>query len=93
MLVINGKINERVTDMVTNRVRRNAVCINKAGQLVLSVSIQKVAMAEYSYHLLGIGCNQALYMDGSVSSISVHDGELNIGRWNVGPLMAVIERK
>lgn len=73
MMIIDGKINSRFIKNLSSPHKRNAACINQEGALYLIISAHIARDSEWpsfyrmSEALLSFGCQQALYLDGTIS--------------------------
>lgn len=78
MLVIDGKINGRFIKNLSSPYKRNAVCVTKQGKLyfVMTLDYQQEWPSFYALAsaLTKMGCEQALYLDGSISAWYVANG-------------------
>lgn len=69
MLVINGSINPRFKKEATSFYKRNAVCIKKNQRILFIMSLKNEPnLHQFAQALLELGCQQALYLDGSISA-------------------------
>jgi len=71
IMLRNGKINSLFTPGSDNLHFRNAVGVREDGQVIFAISEQKVNFYEFSVFLRDLGCQQALYLDGTVSRMYV----------------------
>jgi uncharacterized protein YigE (DUF2233 family) len=70
MLVIHGALNPRFEADGRSRYRRNGVGIDEAGVPVFAISEGQVSFGKFARLFRdGLGCRNALYLDGSVSSL------------------------
>lgn len=73
MMIIDGTINSRFIKDLSSPYKRNAACINEAGELYFIISTAVRQDSEWpsfyrmSEAMLSFGCRQALYLDGSIS--------------------------
>ncbi len=91
MLLINGKINSQFLENSDSLKIRNGVGI-KDHQLYFVISNNKVnfyQFAEFFKNQLGI--ENALYLDGSISSAFIPQAKRNDSRFWLGPMVAVID--
>jgi len=92
MLVIDAELHPAFLEYGASRRHRNGVCVRDTHQLVLAITEQPVNL--YSFGLLfrdHLGCEQALYLDGSVSGL--HDplhGRSDFRR-PLGPMLVVLQ--
>lgn len=76
----------------TSRFIRNAVCVLKAGEAVFVISEDAVTFREFALFFRDVlGCNEALYLDGSVSSVFAPALGREDSRKGLGPVFAVTE--
>jgi uncharacterized protein YigE (DUF2233 family) len=70
MLVIDGKPNPRFAPDGTSRYVRNGVGVDREGVPVFAISDAPVSFGRFARLFAGpLGCRNALYLDGSVSSL------------------------
>ncbi|MBN9081147.1 MAG: hypothetical protein BGP04_22975 [Rhizobiales bacterium 62-17] len=94
MLVINGRLHPRIQEEGTSKKTRNGVGACSGGRIVFAISNEPVTFYDFATFFRDkIGCSDALFLDGSISSmyapsISRHD------RWRpMGPIVGVVEKK
>jgi uncharacterized protein YigE (DUF2233 family) len=70
MLVIRGRIHPKISEQGTSRKLRNGVGVRDSHTVVFAISNRPVTFAEFA-HLFRdrLGCADALYLDGSISSL------------------------
>jgi len=91
ILVSAGKINPLLTPGSTNRVVRNAVCVMSSTEIGLVRSKAPINFYDLARVMReGMGCRDALLLDGSVSRLYPYDAD-KLGA-PVGPLIAVIAK-
>lgn len=92
MLVQHGTVNP-LFNAFSNSLRvRNAVGTVTATQLVFAISEEPVSFYEIaSLFLYRYRCKDALYLDGSISSLYAPKLKRNDNRWELGPIIAVVE--
>jgi uncharacterized protein YigE (DUF2233 family) len=90
MLVIGGKINPAFSPASTSRLIRNGVCaIGRTA--VFAISEKPVNLHEFATFFKNeLKCDDALYLDGVVSSLYSRDLGRSDRRANLGPLFAVV---
>lgn len=93
MLLKRGAVNLAIKKMKNSNVRRNSVCISAQGSVILSISVASVSMMQLAEHLQDIGCHDALFLDGAISSAFVKDLGINIGGWFTGPIIVITNRR
>jgi uncharacterized protein YigE (DUF2233 family) len=70
MLVIDGKMNSRFDPDGQSRYVRNGVGVDEEGVPVFAISDQPVSFGKFARLFRdALGCRNALYLDGSVSSL------------------------
>lgn len=94
MLVIDGKLHPRIREDGTSRKIRNGVAVCAGGQTRFAISNEPVTFFEFgTLFRRALGCNNALYLDGTISavyapSVGRHD------RWRpMGPIVGVVEKR
>lgn len=93
MLVLGGQFHPRLLKDSTSRKYRNGVGIVQAsGEVAFAISRQPVTFWEFATLFRDVlGCQNALFLDGTISSLYAPD----IGRrdflFPVGPIIAVVE--
>lgn len=68
MLVISGDISMAVKSKKSSCFIRNGVGIKKDGIAIFAISKTKVTMSQFAQYFVSMGCQNALYFDGGVSS-------------------------
>jgi len=93
MLVIGGRIHPRINEEGTSKKTRNGVGACSGGRIVFAISNEPVTFYEFATLFRDkLGCSDALFLDGSISSlyapsIGRHD------RWRpMGPIIGVVEK-
>lgn len=75
MLVIDGKVNSRLSIKIDSPYKRNGVCITKSGELYFVISTHFREhwpnLYEFARALASFGCYNALYLDGNISNYYV----------------------
>jgi uncharacterized protein YigE (DUF2233 family) len=70
MLVLNGDINSLFKKKSENRHIRNGVGILPSGKIVFAISEDPVSFYDFAlFFKRGFGCNDALYLDGTISRL------------------------
>jgi uncharacterized protein YigE (DUF2233 family) len=93
MLVIDGDLHPAIQDNGQSLHIRNGVGVDSADTAWFVISDDGVSfgrMARFFRDVLN--CRNALYLDGSVSSLWDRPGGRRDGRTDLGPLVAVFER-
>lgn len=94
MLVINGKIHPKFSPSGTSRKLRNGVGIDENGKVSFVISENAVTFWEFaSLFKNDLGAKNALFFDGSVSSLYAPEVNRNDGFLPVGPMVGAIEIK
>ncbi|HEX2532932.1 MAG TPA: phosphodiester glycosidase family protein [Chitinophagaceae bacterium] len=68
MVLVQGKINTRLSPASLNRNIRNGVGILPSGEIVLAISTQPVTFYEFARYFRDQGCTDALFLDGGISA-------------------------
>lgn len=93
MLVIDGKINPQFVAQSNSLKIRNGVGI-KDNQLYFVISNNKVNFYQFAaFFKNALGIEQALYLDGSISSAFIPQAKRMDQRFGLGPMIAVIDSK
>ena len=90
MLVIDGAIHPKILSTGTSAKTRNGVGVRNGATAVFAISDQPVTF--YAFARLfrdGLNCPNALYLDGSISSLYSADLKRDDALWPVGPIVAV----
>jgi uncharacterized protein YigE (DUF2233 family) len=94
MLVINGKIHPKFSPTGTSRKLRNGVGIDAAGKVTFVISENAVTFWEFaSLFKDDLGAQNALFFDGSVSSLYAPEINRNDGFLPIGPIVGAVELK
>jgi prepilin-type processing-associated H-X9-DG protein len=94
MLVINGKIHPKFSPTGTSRKLRNGVGIDAAGRAYFVISENAVTFWEFaSFFKDELKTPNALFFDGSVSSLYAPEVNRNDGFLPIGPIVGAIELK
>jgi prepilin-type processing-associated H-X9-DG protein len=94
MLVINGKIHPKFSPTGTSRKLRNGVGIDAAGRAYFVISENAVTFWEFaSLFKDELKTANALFFDGSVSSLYAPELNRNDGFLPIGPMVGAIELK
>lgn len=92
MLVIEGHIHYRLSSTSTSRHIRNGVGVDDAGKVIFAVSDSPLSLYEFAVAFRDdLHCPNALYLDGSVTSVYVPALNQRIQRADIGPILAVVE--
>jgi len=93
MLVIDGALHPLFSDDGPSRKIRNGVGVRDDHTVVFAISRDDVSFGSFARLFRdALGCRNALYLDGSISSLSAPGG-LSVG-WGIrlGPILAVFDR-
>jgi uncharacterized protein YigE (DUF2233 family) len=94
MLVINGKIHPKFSETGTSRKLRNGVGIDAAGRAYFVISENAVTFWEFaSLFRDELKTDNALFFDGSVSSLYAPEINRNDGFLPLGPMVGAVEIK
>ncbi|MGP2492096.1 phosphodiester glycosidase family protein [Mesorhizobium sp. PUT5] len=90
MLVIDGKLHPRFLEDGTSRYIRNGVGVRADGTVVLAVSRTVVSLGSFGRLFRdALGCPNALFFDGAVSTFSNGSRVIVGGDYPAGPILAV----
>lgn len=93
MLINDGKINPQFFPNSNSLKIRNGVGI-KDNQLYFVISQQRVSFYQFAqFFKQQLQIDQALYLDGSISSLYLDETKRHDKRSNLGPIVAEIDRK
>ncbi|WP_442577634.1 phosphodiester glycosidase family protein [Mesorhizobium sp. ASY16-5R] len=94
MLVIDGAIHPKFLPDGTSRYTRNGVGVRDPDTVVLAISLSEVSLGSFARLFRDeLGCPNALFLDGAISTFSNGEKTLLGGKDPVGPIISVIERK
>jgi uncharacterized protein YigE (DUF2233 family) len=94
MLVHRGQIPAIAAFSAASRSRhlRNGVCVPREQEVAFVISEDAVTFREFAqYFLEELGCTEALYFDGSISSLYSAALKRADARASLGPMVAVVE--
>lgn len=93
LLVIDGRLHPRFDDDGESINIRNGVGVDSAGRAHFAISDELVSFGRFARLFRDrLRCDNALFLDGSVSRLwDAHGGRQDVGAW-VGPLVAVLDR-
>lgn len=93
MLVIGGKLHPEFSADGTSRYRRNGVGLDKQGTAWFAISEEPISFGKFARLFRDeLGCANALYFDGAVSSIWIpSENRLEIGS-PIGPMILIEKR-
>jgi uncharacterized protein YigE (DUF2233 family) len=94
MLVIEGRIHHRFSEEGSSRKRRNGVGVRDGHTVIFAISDTPVTFAEFA-HLFrdALSCQDALFLDGSVSSLYAPSLNRSDGLALMGPIIGAVERR
>jgi len=93
MLVIDGKIHPRIRPGMTSRKIRNGVGVRDARTVVLAISGDPVTFWEFARLFRdGLGTANALFLDGSISSLYVPALHRDDALFPMGPIIVGFQR-
>lgn len=91
MLVIDGNINSKLTPQSQSAKIRNGVGIRQ-GKLYFVISENRVNLYQFAkFFQRGLGTDQALYLDGSISSVYDRTTGRNDQAFKLGPMIGVVK--
>lgn len=94
MLVINGKIHPKFSETGTSAKVRNGVGVTKSGEVVFVLSEGFVTFHQFArFFRDGLDTPNALFLDGSISSLYSTDLSRNDGFLPLGPMVGAWEVK
>ena len=90
MLVIDGKVHPKIQPTGESEKLRNGVCVREGWNVVFAISEGEVTFHAFA-HLFkdGLGCANALFLDGSVSSLYAPELSRDDELAPLGPLVGV----
>jgi uncharacterized protein YigE (DUF2233 family) len=92
MLVVNGRIHPKFTEEGPSKKRRNGVCAPKPGEAVFAITDGFVNFHAFARLFRdGLNCQNALFLDGSVSSLHAPELGRSDGFFDIGPMVAVVK--
>lgn len=92
MLVIDGKIHHRFLADSTSKLYRNGVGIDRNGEAVFVLTETPVNFYQFAkFFRDGLGCNNALFLDGTICSLYSRALRRNDFRMNLGPIIGEVE--
>lgn len=93
MLVIDGKIHPRISEQGTSRKIRNGVGVRGRNVAVFAISSQPVTFHEFATLFRDeLGCPNALFLDGSISSLYSPELNRRDGLLPLGPIVGALPR-
>jgi uncharacterized protein YigE (DUF2233 family) len=94
MLVIDGRLHPKFSEDGKSRKLRNGVGVRDAHVVVFAISDVPVTFGEFA-HLFkdALSCPNALFLDGSISSLYAPSLDRSDGFAPMGPIIGAVERK
>lgn len=93
LLVAHGKLHPAIQPNGESRVVRNAVGVRSADEALFVISDGPVSFGRLARFLRdGLGCPDALYLDGYVSSLWAPELRRRDGGGGLGPMVVVLEK-
>jgi uncharacterized protein YigE (DUF2233 family) len=93
LLAIGGRLHPKFDENGKSRHVRNGVGIRSDGTVVFAISLSEVSLGSFARLFRdGLGCPDALYLDGVVSALSNGAGTIIGGKYPAGPIVAVLPR-
>ncbi|MBO0662735.1 phosphodiester glycosidase family protein [Jiella sp. MQZ9-1] len=95
MLLIDGKLHPRFIETSDSRNIRNGVCAREDGRLVTLV-LSRAPVNFYDFASVfkdRLGCRDALFFDGTISSLYYPAGGIDYRRDRLGPMLVVTDRR
>ncbi len=93
MLVINGAINPNFSPNSDSRKIRNGVGIQYTGRVIFVISNNPVTFSKFAHLFLDtLHCSNALYLDGSISSLYAPSIRRADYLWPLGPIIGIYTR-
>ncbi len=93
MLVINGAINPHFTPTSDSRKIRNGVGVQDVHRVVFVISNEPVTFNKFAHFFRNtLHCSNALYLDGSISSVYAPSVQRADYLWPLGPIIGVYTR-
>lgn len=92
MLVIDGEIHPRFLPDGESRHTRNGIGVDAGGSILMVISLEAVSLGSFARLFRdGLGCPNALFLDGAISTLSNGERTLIGGDYPVGPILAVMD--
>lgn len=94
MLVLDGKIHPKISEQGTSRKLRNGVGVRSRHVAVFAISSQPVTFHEFATLFRDeLGCSNALFLDGSISSLYSPELNRKDGLLPLGPIIGALPRR
>lgn len=91
MLVIGGKVHPKIKPDGVSEKTRNGVGQCDDGMLRFIIADTPVTFWTFATVFLSLKCNDALFLDGSISALYAPDIKRNDGWKSIGPIVGVVE--
>ena len=92
MLVIDGKLHPSFLADSTSLKTRNGVGVSADGKVIFALSDGAVRFHDFATLFRDdLGCTNALFLDGSISSLDIPEWQRRDGLFPLGPIIAVTE--
>jgi uncharacterized protein YigE (DUF2233 family) len=93
MLVLNGKIHPRINADGTSAKLRNGVGVDRDGLVIFAISNQPVTFYQFaSLFRDKLGCDNALFLDGSISALYAPEIDRDDFTLPMGPIVGVVAK-
>jgi len=90
MLVIDGRIHPRIQPTGASEKLRNGVCVRNGADVVFAITQAPVTFHAFARLFRdGLGCANALFLDGSISSLFAPELGRDDELWSIGPIVGV----
>jgi uncharacterized protein YigE (DUF2233 family) len=94
MLIVDGKIHPKIRPDGTSAKIRNGVGVEDTGAVVFAIADEPVTFDAFARLFRdGLGCRNALFLDGSVSSLYAPELKRDDELEPIGPIVAVVQRQ
>jgi len=94
LLVLDGKLHPAFRAASESRLFRNGVGVVAPRRVVFAISSEPVNFHEFaSLFRDGLGCENALFLDGTISSLYTGDPAKRVLRFPLGPIIGVSEEQ
>lgn len=93
MLVIGGRLHPKISDEGPSRKIRNGVGVQDPQTVVFAISDEPVSFGAFARLFRDVlGCRDALFLDGSISSLYAPSLDRRDGLLPIGPIVAIASR-
>ena len=89
MLVIDGQVHPRFSASGTSRKIRNGVGVRDENTVVFAISEEPVTFSEFAALFKQLGCANALFLDGSISSLYAPSLNRMDRHYPLGPIIGI----